>query len=258
MKHIKKKFLFSVKTEMNAKDLLGTVEPNTKYIERITESNFIDHAAYMVTEDGKIIQTFKYEKDGKTLFIPEPNPIVIYFSNAQMILKPLIDTKKDLLDSLIQNKDVGITQSFSYQFFGHASNFVTSLFNALEAFINSKIPDDFEYRKEGKQKTELYNKRQLQESLRFEEKIKKVIPQIMKKPFHQDFGHKYEILTKFKDIRDNVVHTREHEENIPNYYEKLFTELLDHDYLKSIQAVRDYINYYENNLIEKCQCGNDY
>ncbi|WP_282147549.1 hypothetical protein [Algibacter lectus] len=258
MKHIKKKFLLSLKLEKDAQEYLKTIESDKKVIDNIVKQDFKDYVPHVITEDGSFIQTFKYKRNNKTLFVPEPNPIVIYFSNSQVFLKSLNDSRDELFGDLTKNNDVGNVLNSSYRFFGFASNFVTSLFNALEAFINSQIPNDFEYKKVDKKSTEIFNKEQIQRYIQFDEKIKKVVPQITNKSFHRHYSHKFEILKKFKDLRDKVVHTKADQKTTPNYYQNLFTELLDFDYNQTILTTKEYINYYQENLIEKCDCGQDY
>lgn len=258
MKHIKKKFLQHRRLSKDVQDHLNSVKPDEKAIKSIVDNDFKDYVAHALTEDGSFIQTFKYKRNNKTLFIPEPNPITVYFSNAQMFLKHIIETRELLLNQLEANKEVGDILNSSYSLFGYSTTFITSLFSAIEAFINSQIPSNFEYKRVDRKKTEIYNKEQIQNFIPFDEKIKKVVPQAKDKSFHRHLSHKFEILKEFKALRDKVVHTKANEKSTPNYYEDLFSDLLDFDYLKCIETAKDYINYYEENLIEKCECGSDY
>lgn len=40
-------------------------------------------------------------------------------------------------------------------------------------------------------------------------------------------------------------------------YTELFKKALNFNYKEAIEAVRDFINYYDPNLIEPCPCGLD-
>lgn len=248
-----------MKIEDKTYDFLNNLDSNKEIANQIIESDFKDYVAHILTDTKLVIQSFIYKRNGKTLLIPEPNPIVIYFSNAQNFLSALIESREELFEVLnTKNPNVSELMNISYRFFGLSANYVTSLFNSLEAFINSEIPNDFLYKRESKQKTEIFNKEQLQRELRFEEKIKKVIPLIKKKKFHEQFSHKYEIIIAFKEFRDDIVHTKADKNNSPNYYQNLFTKALDFDYNKTIYIVKDYINFYHEGLIEKCDCGRDF
>lgn len=234
-------------------------KPTQESIKKLKAGDFKEYIPHILTDKQTFIQCFKYKYGKKTYIIPEPNPIVIYFSNAQVNLANIKECRVKLMDALNYGKDdLGDAMNSFYNFFGHVSNFVTSLFNSLEAFLNHQIPNDFEYKRFSKQKTELYNKEQIQRQISFEEKIKKVIPQVKEKSFHRHQAHKFDIILTFKEFRDDIVHTKVDEKNAPNLYHKLFAKSLDYDYNETIQIVKEYLNYYEPELIEKCNCGSDY
>ena len=257
MKHIKKKFLSSYDLTDDVYDFLIGAEPNPQGIKKLTNGldNYVAHA---ITSDQKFIQTFKYKIKGQILLIPEPNPIIIYFSNAQGFLQHIQNERADALNFL-SSKDTftaGVTKFYNY--FGYVGNFVTALFNSLEAFINLQIPNDFVYKRVNTKNTELYNKEQIQRQISFEEKIKKVLPNAKGKSFHRQFGDKHDTIIKFEAFRNEIVHTKADAVNMANYYEKLYNKSLDFNYVQAINTVRDYINFYEENLIELCDCGGNY
>ncbi len=259
MKHVKKKFILSKKVEGEASEYLKNVKPNSKTIEKFKAGDFKDYIPYLLTDRNDFIQCFKYKTEGKVYLIPEPNPIVIYFSNAQNNLVFIKENRENLL-KILSNKvtDIADIMNPFYDLFGFVSNYVTSLFNSLEAFLNQQIPNDYKYEKIKKEKTEIYNKEQIQREISFEDKLKRVIPNIKNKSFHRHYGHKFEIILKFKEFRDDIVHTKVDQKSTPNHYQDLFSKSLDFDYLKTIKIIRDYLNYYEPNLIEKCDCGQDF
>jgi len=259
MKHIKKKFLVSKDVTDDGYEFMQKQKPTEENIEKYKAGDFKDYIPHLLTDKKTFIQCFKYTKDNKTFIIPEPNPIVIYFSNAQVNLADIYESKEKLMTALNNNKgDLSDVMNSFYIFFGHVSNYVTSLFNSLEAFLNHQIPNDFEYKRISKKNTEIYNKEQVQRQIQFEEKIKKVIPQIKNKSFHRHYSHKFEIILNFKEFRDEIVHTKVDMKTAPNYYKDLFTKSLDFDFNKTIYTVKDYLNYYEPDLIIKCDCGADY
>jgi hypothetical protein len=259
MKHVKKKFLVSHDVADDGYEYMQTVKPTEDDIKKYKAGDFDDYIPHILTDSQKFIQCFKYKTGNKTFLIPEPNPIVIYFSNAQNNLADIYEQRENMIVALnTKGGDIGNVMNAFYNFFGFVSNYVTSLFNSLEAFMNHQIPNDFEYRRFSKQKTELYNKEQIQRQISFEEKIKKVIPQVKEKSFHRHQAHKFDIILKFKDFRDEIVHTKVDEKSAPNLYHKLFAKSLDYDYNETIQTVKDYLNYYDPELIEKCNCGSDY
>lgn len=131
------------------------------------------------------------------------------------------------------------------------------LFCSIEAFINKLIPKNYEYRRTIQDKrTELLNKSQIQRHIEFGEKLKVVPPEITGKHFVTEFTHKFEQIKKLKLFRDEIAHTKSYEgENAPNFYESLYATSLSFDYEKTLEFVRDFINYYEPSLLEECPCG---
>lgn len=44
----------------------------------------------------------------------------------------------------------------------------------------------------------------------------------------------------------------------PVSYEELYNKAFKFDYLQALSAVKFYINFYSENLIEPCTCGSDF
>ena len=143
-----------------------------------------------------------------------------------------------------------------YGFFGLSSNFVTQLMTALEAFVNQKIPLDHKYQKdEGNKFTKTYNKDQIQRWVSLDDKISDILNVVDNKSFAKHYPNRQIHIDNLKDLRDNIVHTKSGIA-FENYTE-LFKKALNFKYNEAIEAVRDFINYYDLNLIEPCPCGVD-
>jgi hypothetical protein len=261
MKHIKRKFLYAHKLPDDAKQVLENAQPTpqaqvTEHIQGRPIENFV---GYLTTADGDFIQAFPYSGHGFSGFIPEPHPVVIYFNGAQNYYKHLADSKQRLFDELtspIPNLNGQLNSYYSY--FSHVTLYTSFLYNALEAFINHIIPANYEYKKDGIKSTESFNQEQIQRHVQLKEKVKIVIPLITGKSFPVTHGHQYDLLLKLKTCRDEIVHTKKFSSSRPTPYKQLFTLALDFDYEGTIHAVKDYINFYEPNLIEICGCGKDH
>ena len=78
-----------------------------------------------------------------------------------------------------------------------------------------------------------------------------------KKSFHVEFGNKYENIQKLKEFRDAIMHTKSDNGNPAKFYEDLYTCALNFNYTDTINHVRDFLNYYEPNFIEECNCGKE-
>jgi hypothetical protein len=144
-----------------------------------------------------------------------------------------------------------------HAYFMHSSGFILNLFIAIEAFSNHLIPEEYKYVKPTRTCTEMYNKEEILRNISFDEKIKKVIPEIKNQSFHEKHGHLFDHLLKLKEFRDEIMHTKP--SNGKSFkYQGLFVRALDFNYHSTIYAARDFINFYEPNLIEECGCGQDF
>ncbi len=253
MKHIKRKFLSSHNITKDAYELLLKQPINNGEIDikKINKS-----VPFLITQDQKFIQAFNYEYNGFIYQIPEPNPIIIYFSNAQGFLSKILDDRENLLQNLKKEKtDINEILNHMFSFYSCVVNYSASLFDSIEAFINSKIPKDFKYENH-KRRNKIMNKYEIIRYSTFEDKVKIILPQIYNnKNFSIERSHQFEILLKLKKLRDNITHAKADLEYDVNYYTELFTEALNFDYLKAIESSKDFINFFEENLIEPCHCG---
>ncbi len=259
-KHLVKKYIRRTKVGQDVVEVINNAPIDEKAIAEISDAKMEGYYSFGITEDNEIVQTFKYIEGEKMFLIPEPDPIVIYFDTARHFHKTIQSRRDKLFEKLGTpgNNFYSVNGDF-YWYFSTVSTYIIFLFLSIEAFINKIIPNDFEYRKVVQnKKTELYDKYQIQRSIEFLEKIKSVIPLATSKNFVQEFGHKYELIKKLKEFRDEIVHTKSFEgKNSPNYYEDLFANSINFEFDKTLLTIRDYINYHEENLIEECGCGND-
>ncbi len=259
MKHIKKKFLNSHTVTDDVINIISSATVNEQTIAELRRTNFDGHYAILQTDGNELIHAFQYIKNNNIYFIPEPNPIVIYFEVGRYYYRQIAKAQQTLFEELNQAKpDAYKTLNNFYIFYTNASVCTTFLFNSIEAFINNLIPKEFTYSKVTDKKTEVYDKFQIQRHLQFEEKIKSVLPIIKGNSFHKEQSHKYAHINKLKEFRDEIMHTKSYDKTNPNFYKNLFTLSLDFDYAVTLFSVRDFINFYEPNLIEECDCGNDW
>ncbi len=260
MKHLVKKYVKSAKLGEEVIDVINNAPIDEKVLSEISNSKMNGYFAMALTEDNQIVQTFKYEEDNKVYLIPEPDPIIIYFDTARHFHKTIEKRRVELFSKLTGNGSnfMAVNGDF-YWYFSTVSSYAIFLFLAIEAFVNKSIPSNFEYRKLIQdKKTELYDRFQIQRSVEFLEKIKSVLPEATGKNFVKEFTHKYELIRKLKSFRDEIVHTKTFEgKSSPNFYEELFAMSLNFEFDKTLFAARDFINYYQPNLIEECGCGND-
>jgi hypothetical protein len=252
MKHVKKKYVQAAKLSKDVINVLDSAPVDEAKMSELKRTNFADHFALVLTDGDYLIQAFKYNKADAVLFIPEANPIVIYFETARFNCKNVEKGKRLLFEEIGQ---IGKTLNNFYTFYANASIVSTFLFNSVEAFVNSIIPHDYIYKRILDKKTESFNRLQIQASIPFEEKVKNIVPAIKKKSFHIEHGHKYESIKKLKEFRDEIMHTKSDNGAPQQFYQNLYTTALNFNYQDTLLHVRDFLNYYENNLIEECGCG---
>lgn len=251
MKHIKRKFLnVHPKTPRNSWDQLDFEKITDLYKPGVIPA---DKVFGMKLEDGTFVATFRYEKSREDFyFIPEPEPILMYFNNAQIHLALVAKAKEELLTECKKLKN-GIEMGHKlYAFMYSSSSVCIFLFTAIEATLNKLIPEDFTYTdKKG-------NIKGLEEIqwLSFEDKIKKVLPKATGKDFVKAHHNKYGSLLKIKNYRDSIIHTKKKAEITS--YSDIGNIGLDLNYNFLILEVRDFINFYYPRLVEPCDCGKDF
>ena len=200
---------------------------------------------FIFTEDKRIIQAFAHIHNGIPLIIPELNPTILYLSSAKKILEVTIELKAQLLE-LAGVKNYIQTAELFIKFFPQQSLLITSLFTAIEAFNNGLIPDDYSYR----HKRKILNKEKIQRWIKFKEKTEQVIPEIFNRSFVVEFPKKYETICDIKNLRDDIIHTKNRYQGIASYRD-IYKKSLLIDFENAYQITTDYINYYNPDLIEE-------
>lgn len=242
----KRKFIGNIKVDFN----INEIDKNNDYGKKPSEIDFeVYTKAFIQTEDNIIIQGFVHLVDGKPIIIPEPEPSILYFTNAENKLSELIKLLSIILESKLFG-DLNHLSHIFFNFFQLSSDYIINLFTSIEAYNNSLIPDDFEILHNRK----IFNKERTQRSMDFLSKLKKAIPKIMDKSFANDFPEKYEFILELKKLRDNVVHTKNMQNGFLASYRELYRSYLDFDFIKSYQIIREYFNYYREDWIEECNC----
>lgn len=166
--------------------------------------------------------------------------------------------RKNLSDQLF--KELGDFSKFSeingnllYNFYGYSTSCIINLFTSIESFINSMLPDNKNYVVKRNNRTELYNKTQIQENISFLDKLKYVLPQFYDdKNFFKNPTPTNDLIHKLKDLRDKIIHTKANS-NGENQIE-IFKLLLKFKYDETFIAVKKLINFYNENYIIDCPC----
>lgn len=246
--HSKRKFVGNIKVDFKFDEL----DEVNKYAKKPNEVDFEEYSKFfMQLEDKTIIQGFVLLINGKRLMILEPEPSILYFTNAEDKLNELLKIQSTLLESNLTTNNFSDLSHAFYDFFQLSSDYIINLFTSIEAYNNSLITDDFSIKIKGK----YYDKARTQRSMDFLNKIKKAIPQIMNKSFLKESPTEYQFLIEIKLLRDNVVHTKNMQNGFPASYRELYKSYLNFDFKKSYEITKHYFNFYKENWIENCNCG---
>lgn len=256
MKHIKKKYLFEDKLKnlsiSNSEqfEFYNIDDVNNEILKKASkEKNVIIET----TLDEKIL-AFIYNNNGKHITIPLPDFTLVYYDFAYKLNIERKNLSKQLFDELSDlSKFSEINGNLLYSFYGHSTSCIINLFTSIESFINSMLPDNKEYVVKRNNRTELYNKVQIQENISFMDKLKNVLPQFYEdKNFFKNPTPTNDLIYKLKDLRDKIIHTKANS-NGENQIE-LFKLLLKFKYDETFIAVKKLINFYNENYIIDCPC----
>jgi hypothetical protein len=261
MKHVKKKFIRQINIEKGTANELVRSNKNVVIPDNINFENYVPHA---ISDSDLVIQSFFYELNGNRTTIYEPNPIVIYFHSGQSLLAECDRLRKELFIEITPPNppDFGKVLNQMFGFYYCASNIISSFFCSMEAFMNSKIneamEEDFKIDIQASGAKISYDKKKILREMSFLDKIKIIMPKICSKNFAQKQSHIYADIKELKRFRDNIIHAKPNLKFEVNYYDELYTQALNFDYFKIAESVKSFINFYEPNLIEQCDCGNNY
>ena len=262
MKHIEKKYLFQEKvlrlkkiSNSNSTEFpLKQVDRRDKKTLKINKNERV----FVKTTEGFFLSGFIYNYHGNYTVVPIPDLTLVYYDHSYQMNRMRKKKENELFEKLNSEDDISEDASNElYHYYGFASNCIISLFTSIESFINHLIPDEKTFQKVLKNKTEIYTKSQIQESLNFNEKVKIVIPYFFDgKNFFKKANPTNELINNLKQLRDDIIHTKS-ESNF-ELQELLLRRVLNFKYDKTLEAVAKFMNFYKNDYVQECNCGNDY
>jgi hypothetical protein len=256
MKHIKKKFQFEETVTSEQSIVLSHSENYIPYENSQSVIPPKNRRCFLITDSNKIINAFPVSLNGKHYYIPEPDPVLIYFNNAYVNYKSITKVRDQVYQKL-NDKLSEVVINELYEYFGLTNGFIIFLFTTIEAFINRKIPENYNYTIVRSTKTEIYNNEQIQRQISFDDKLKVILKEVSSKNFIKDYPLKYQHIINLKEFRDSIVHTKANSKDITPY-EFIYKKALNFKYEETLHAVRDFINYYEPKYVEECKCGADW
>lgn len=255
MGHTRLKANREIKLNFHPSELNDSLAPedSKKYArEYLTSKKLAEDENFdiMLMLENKVIYGYDYLYQGKKLILPEVNPITIFYSNAVMSYGMLNKYKEKLLSESAEagKYDKALTLSHSGTFFQLSTNCIINLQAAIESFANRIIPENYMY----------LDKTGNTINPTVSHKLYNVLPKIRNIDFRQAKNKKHnKCIDKLIQLRNDIVHLKPVGETNTGY-KGIYRDLLNFDYLKTITAVKTYVNFYEENLIEECPCGKDF
>ena len=164
------------------------------------------------------------------IMFPAPNPIEFYLYSA---LKNLENIRA--LEPVVAKDFSKVNMLLVEEF-----QFCISSVAALEAFVNQTIPGYFQYEDK---KGAIVSKMQIERGWSLEDKLKKIIPQIVNVSVAGDFKI-WSTLTSLIGLRDDLIHLKTAYPVVSDFrsYQDLYRRLLDNNYAESFKVSQDVIS----------------
>jgi len=256
MKHIHKKFLFEDKWKQESPfenrefELIDINKFSTKTLQKASKDSFV----VIQTTEFDNLYAFLHNHHGKMLTIPMPDLTLVYYDFAYKLNMTRKEVIKEMTDKLSCPERFSEANSdLLYNFYGHSSSCIINLFTTIESFVNSLLPVNKEYRRVSNNKTELFNREQIQKNISFTEKVTKVLPQLLEnKNFFKNTTPSTQLITNLKELRDTIVHTKS--DDLGKSQVEIFKKLLSYRYDETFEAVRIFLNFYKEGYIVDCPC----
>lgn len=264
MRHIKKDLYF-IDDEEGFSELHGNIIKTVPTNEVVIGKKMSEQFYFMVTTTKKVVLAtlFKHKKTNKRLLIPIPKIPLVFMSNAYDQNKLAIETLNEL--NPIIDLNVKVDKEFKhslYRFYGYRFSSIISLFATLEAYINEKIPNDFQFEYEN---GKFWDREDILKFVNIETKINKVIPEIFKPlTYAKQQPNKKEPLMRLKRLRDEIVHMKsmpdmngELRNLVFGYKEhsELLQQVYKFDFDGCFSVCADFMNFYTPGYVLECDCG---
>lgn len=199
--------------------------------------------------EDSVIYAFDYLDVKNKIIIPELNPTTIFYSNAIMFHRNLVKSKETLLKESPNLKEMNkqVDPKIFGTFFQFAANCLINLQSTIESFANRQIPENYFINDDGEEyEVSIFHK------------IDTVLPTIKEKKFKQAFKRDNFRVRKVIELRNEIIHLKPIKDSTNTQYKETYRKLIKFDFPRAILAVKNFVNFYEPELIEECTCGKEY
>lgn len=194
-----------------------------------------------------------------TFIAPFPNPIHLLLNtcienfNASMNVLNQFESGENLVNEnivILVLNDVNTSNKYN-DFVRYRIVSIITLVNALEAFLNQIIPNDFKYESIEKGIIRVYDKKKIESSkISFREKLTSVIDQFKKDTnFVNNNSDLIDKILETYQIRKEIVHLKTNSETELGLYWETIGKILEFDIALAIENTIKYINNVEKDFV---------
>ena len=250
MSHIGIKY--SEKIDVNISESTKNIqlsEKSKQVIKDYTSTNMFaeefDCDLILQTNDSLIVG-FDFISNGKKLVIPEINPVTIYYANAKMSSIKIKEYKKKLISYSQKGK---LNSHVFGDYFQLSFNCIINLQSAIETFAN-KIIQENNY-------VIIDEKTRKPKKANIHDKIN-ALAIINSKEFESEYNDEYQDIKNLILIRNQMIHLKPEKQITNTKYKIPYRKILEFNFDKTLESAGIFLNYYEKDLIQECECGNDF
>lgn len=230
-------------------DFNSVPEESRNKAKKYLKSNELNDGTILMFFEEAVVFAFDHLHQNEKIVIPEINPVTIFFSNAIMSLRLLIRYKEKLIQNSPRVKTFGgiVDPKDFGNFFQIATNIIVNLQATVESLANRLIPKDREFLD--------VNGYSFDPSLFH--KINIILPEIKGEKFKSKFGKQNNYIRQLIELRNEIIHlSPAGDEN--SAYKEVYRRMINFKYNETILAVRTFVDFYEQGLIEECSCGREF
>lgn len=178
-----------------------------------------------------------------------PDPVLLYFSLALKMESEVAKLKNEVDDYIVMRYNEKrpdeikvIDRNLYNSYIQMIISTIVFLHMSLESFINSIIPDNFEYNGQSKEIIE--------NSFSLNEKITKILSKAFSINFHIDNPKNYSDLDALIKLRNELVHLKTGKRNGYDAFIEPFEKILNFNCKKHIDSVYIFINMFKHDYIK--------
>lgn len=252
MPHIRFKPSIKQKINFHPKELDQIKVPDESKIrsKKYQKSNELNDGSVILMFEDNIVFGFDFLYKNEKFMAQEINPVTIFYSNAVMCHRLLVETRNNLIANSpkVKGSHTIYTQPSDFaNFFQVSVNMIINMQATVESFANRLIPQDFEFIDS--------NGKPFEPSI--VHKINTTLPKLKGEKFKSKHGKENNYLRHLIGIRNEIVHLKP-AGDINSAYKLVYRKLINFKYFEVLKAVKSFVNFYEEGLIEECSCKKEF